>query len=99
MLKDKSLKEINNNTADVIHKFALTSKVKFLGSNSKKGVLYPSDFDLFSPIKEDSSALAKHFQQVFKKPFKYLMEFKCGKNKKGDITINDKPLLKFRLTK
>jgi len=24
---------------------------------------------------------------------------KIGKNKKGDITINDKPLLKFRLTK
>ena len=24
---------------------------------------------------------------------------KIGKNKKGDITINDKPLLKFRLTR
>ena len=24
---------------------------------------------------------------------------KIGKNKKGDITINDKPLLKFRLVK
>jgi hypothetical protein len=24
---------------------------------------------------------------------------KISKNKKGDITINDKPLLKFRLTK
>lgn len=24
---------------------------------------------------------------------------KIGKNKKGDLTINDKPLLKFRLTK
>ena len=87
MLKDKSLKEINNNTADVIHRFALTSKVKFLGSNSKKGILYGSDFDLFSPIKEDASALAKHFQQIFSKPFKYLLEFKCGKNKKGDKLV------------
>jgi len=87
MLKEKSLKEINNNTSDIIHRFALTSKVKFLGSNSKKGVLYPSDFDLFSPIKEDAAALAHHFQQLFKKPFKYLLEFKCGKNKKGDKLV------------
>jgi hypothetical protein len=55
-----------------------------LGSNSKKGILYPSDFDLFSPIKEDAAALAHHLQQVFKKPFKYLIETKIGeyKNKK-----------------
>jgi len=87
MLKDKSLKEINNNTADIIHRYAITSKVKFLGSNSKKGILYPSDFDLLSPIKEPADALAKHFQQIFSKPFKYLMEFKCGKNKKGDKLV------------
>lgn len=85
MLKDKSLKEINNNTADIIHRYAITSKVKFLGSNSKKGILYPSDFDILSPNKEPAYALAKHFQQIFSKPFKYLMEFKCGK--KGDKLV------------
>jgi hypothetical protein len=30
---------------------------------------------------------------------KKILVKKIGKNKKGDITINDKPLLKFRLTK
>lgn len=87
MLKDKKLSEINNNTSDVIHKFALTSKVKFLGSASKKGILYPSDFDLLSPIKEPAEALAKHFQQVFSKPFKYIMEIKIGKTKSGDKLV------------
>lgn len=87
MLKDKKLNEINENTSDVIHRFALTSKVKFLGSASKKGNLYYSDFDLYSPIKEDASALAKHFQQVFSKPFKYIMEIKIGKTKSGDKLV------------
>lgn len=87
MLKDKKLSEINNNTSDVIHRFALTSKVKFLGSNSKKGILYPSDFDLLSPIKEDASALANHFQQIFSKNFKYIMEIKIGKTKSGDKLV------------
>jgi len=87
MLKDRKLNEINENTEKVIHKFALTSKVKFLGSNSKKGILYGSDFDLLSPIKEPADALAHHFQQIFSKPFKYLLEFKCGKTKKGDKLV------------
>jgi hypothetical protein len=30
---------------------------------------------------------------------KKILVKKIGKNKKGDITINDKPLLKFRLVK
>jgi hypothetical protein len=81
MLKNKSLKEINANTEDVIHRFALSSKVKFLGSASKKGISYYSDYDLFSPIKESADALAKHFQQIFSKPFKYFMETKIGEYK------------------
>jgi len=94
MLKDKSLKEINANTENVIHRFALTSKVKFLGSASKKGILYYSDFDLFSPIKESAEALAHHFQQLFKKPFKYLIETKIGEYKNKKLIWTQKQIKK-----
>lgn len=79
MLKKKSLNEIDNRISDVIHKFAVQSKVKFLGSNSFKGLLYASDFDIVSVITEPAEALAKHFQKLFSKPLEvYLMDFKAG---------------------
>jgi hypothetical protein len=94
MLKDRKLSEINANTEKVIHRFALTTKVKFLGSNSKKGILYGSDFDLFSPIKESAEALAKHFQQIFSKPFKYLIETKIGEYKNKKLIWNQQQIKK-----
>jgi len=79
MLKKKSLDEINDRIADVIHKFAVQSKVKFLGSNSYKGLLYASDFDIVSVITEPAEALANHFKKLFSKPLGvYLMDFKAG---------------------
>ena len=79
MLKKKSLDEIDNHIGDVIHHFSVQSKVKFLGSNSYKGLLYASDFDIVSKITEPAEALANHFKKLFAKPSHiYLMDFKCG---------------------
>jgi len=79
MLKKKKLTEIDNRTADVIHKFAVSSTIKFLGSNSYKGLLYGSDFDIVSKITEPAEALSNHFKKLFAKPTHiYLMDFKCG---------------------
>ena len=79
MLKKKSLDEIDNNISDVIHHFSVQSKVKFLGSNSYKGLLYASDFDIVSKITEPAEALANHFKKLFAKPSHvYLMDFKAG---------------------
>jgi hypothetical protein len=43
------------------------------------------------PIKVGDTVLSGRFKN------KKVVVKKIGKNKKGDITINDKPLLKFRI--
>ena len=43
------------------------------------------------PIKVGDTVLGGRFKN------KKIVIKKIGKNKKGDITINDKPLLKFRI--
>lgn len=45
------------------------------------------------PIKVGDTILGGRFKN------KKIVVKKIGKNKKGDITINDKPLLKFRIIK
>lgn len=49
--------------------------------------------DINVPIKLGDTILGGRFKN------KKIVVKKIGKNKKGDITINDKPLLKFRLLK
>ena len=49
--------------------------------------------DINVPIKVGDTILGGRFKN------KKIVVKKIGKNKKGDITINDKPLLKFRLLK
>lgn len=49
--------------------------------------------DINIPIKVGDTVLGGRFKN------KKMVVKKIGKNKKGDVTINDKPLLKFRLLK
>ncbi len=49
--------------------------------------------DINIPIKVGDTILGGRFKN------KKIVVKKIGKNKKGDITVNDKPLLKFRLLK
>ena len=49
--------------------------------------------DINVPIKVGDTVLGGRFKN------KKIVVKKIGKNKKGDITVNDKPLLKFRLLK
>ncbi len=46
MLKKKPWSEIDNRVAKIVHHFAVSEKVKIMGSNSYKGLLYPSDLGL-----------------------------------------------------
>ena len=48
--------------------------------------------DINIPVNVGDTVLSGRFKN------KKVVVKKIGKNKKGDITINDKPLLKFRLT-
>ena len=82
----------------------LTKGILYSNGNSSNLSLFnwiyenPDDFrkqyeDINIPIKVGDTILGGKFKN------RKLVVKKIGKNKKGDITINDKPLLKFRLLK
>lgn len=87
-MKRKSINLLNNKIGDIAHKFAIQNKVKLLGSNSYRGILFGSDYDFVSKITEPMKAFAKHLQHLFKKiPFIFI-DFKAG----IDPTKKDKKL-------
>ena len=65
MLKNKPWSEIANRVAKIVHKYAVSQKVKIMGSNSYKGLLWPSDLDVVSEIADSAKVLAHHFQTLF----------------------------------
>lgn len=68
----------------------------YVGNNSKcQTIDYPNKLNetIKVPIEVGDTVLGGRFKN------KKIVVKKIGKNKKGDITINDKPLLKFRLVK
>lgn len=79
MLKKKPIELINNQVGDIAHKFAIQNKLKLLGSNSYRGLLFPSDYDFTSTITEPIKALSQHFQKLFSKPLPFIfLDFKAG---------------------
>jgi hypothetical protein len=85
MLKKKSWSEIDNRVSKIVHRFAVSQKVKILGSNSFKGMLYPSDLDVVSQITDSAKVLAHHFQKVFSGPLPFLfIDFKAGHGPAAD---------------
>jgi len=77
----KSLSTFAKPLPGIIHKFSIQGKYKLAGSNSFRGMLYPSDIDVVSDISEPAEALAHHFQQLFSKPLPfYFMDFKAGRD-------------------
>jgi hypothetical protein len=63
----KPLSLLNNKIENVVEKFSVRSKVKLLGSNSIRGMLYPSDVDI-EVLAENISAseLAERIQAAVK---------------------------------
>jgi hypothetical protein len=87
-MKRKSIHLLNNKIGDVAHRFSIQNKIKLLGSNSYRGILFGADYDFVSKITEPMKAFAKHLQELFKKvPFIFL-DFKAG----IDPTKKDKKL-------
>jgi hypothetical protein len=87
-MKRKSIDLLNNKIGDIAHRFAIQNKIKLLGSNSYRGILFGSDYDFVSKITEPMKAFAKHLQETFKKvPFIFI-DFKAG----IDPTKKDKKL-------
>jgi hypothetical protein len=78
-MKAKKWSEMDNKVSAIAHKFGISQKVKMMGSNSFKGLLYPSDLDIVSPIQDSAKVLANHFQKLFSKPLPFIfIDFKAG---------------------
>ena len=79
---EKSTKMINDKVETTAHHFAVEHKLKILGSNATRGMLYPSDYDFESKISGRAEALYQEFRKVFRnKKFMnsiYFLDFKCG---------------------
>jgi len=77
----KTIDMINNKIGTIIHKFAVQGKVKLVGSNQRRGMLFTSDYDLLTELSGRADTLADHFKKVMEEIPKrdyYFMDFKCG---------------------
>ena len=81
----KTLDMIDNNVGDLIEKFAVKGKVKLIGSNQQRGLLFTSDYDIMTKLKGRAEILANYFKRVMqeipKKEY-YFMDFKSGLDKR-----------------
>jgi hypothetical protein len=81
-MKRKSIEMLPEEVGQVAQKMSMTTKVKLVGSNSYRGMLYPSDVDLVANLPKNE-AFVKHLQRLFKSK-DYLnkvwlfMDFKAG---------------------
>ena len=78
----KSLSLLPKAVQKNIHKFALSSKYRILGSNSIRGLIFPSDVDVEVSVKKSKreEVLAQHLQSKLKNMNKdaIFLEFKAG---------------------
>jgi len=85
MLKKKKWSEIDNRVAKIVHRFAVSQKLKIMGSNSFKGLHFPTDLDLVATIDDSAKVLANHFQKLFSEPLPFIfMDFKAGHSSSSD---------------
>lgn len=109
MLREKTVEMLNSKTADVINSFAVSGKIRLIGSNSLRSSRYGSDYDietiLTSPtIPKIARMLQEEFKKASKNPDIYITDFKAGNDPrlvyKGDYTDNSlKQYLKNPLVK
>ena len=82
ILIEKPTELLQNEVVKTAHKFAVSNKIKVIGSNAMRGLLYPSDLDFISEFHQRPKALASELKKVFSdKKFMlsiYFMDFKCG---------------------
>ena len=92
-MKAKKWSEMDDRVSNIAHKFGISQKIKMMGSNSFKGLLYPSDLDLVSPIQDSAKVLANYFQELFSKPLPFIfMDFKAGLDNGGKLRWTPKQL-------
>ena len=81
----KSIEMLNNAVGTIINKFGIHGKIKLVGSQQRRGLLYVSDTDILTLLKDSPKLLARYFKEVMleiPKRSYYFMDFKCGLDKR-----------------
>lgn len=81
----KTVDMLNNAVGDLVEKFGIHGKVKLVGSQQRRGLLYVSDTDILTLLKDSPKLLARYFKEVMHEiPRRsyYFMDFKCGLDKR-----------------
>jgi hypothetical protein len=99
----KNIDLLNNNVGNIAHSFSVQHKIKLIGSNATRGMLFPSDFDFESKLSGRAEALFNEFKKIFKNKKLmskiYFMDFKCGlDNRLYPFNINN-PLIPAKMKK
>ena len=89
---------LNNKIGTLIEKFSVKGKVKLVGSNQRRGMLFVSDYDILTELKGRAATLAKHFQNVMKQidtKLYYLIDFKSGLDKRLVYNFDEDDLTEY----
>ena len=77
----KTVEMLNNAVGTIINKFGIHGKIKLVGSQQRRGLLYVSDTDILTQLQGRPELLARYFQEVIQEIPKrsyFFMDFKCG---------------------
>jgi hypothetical protein len=75
---EKTIDMIDNNISSEIMKYAVKGKVKLIGSNSIRGLLFTNDLDIETQLKGSKEHIASLFKKYFVFKDSYFIDFKCG---------------------
>lgn len=81
----KTVEMLNNKVGDLVTAFSVHGKIKLVGSQQRRGLLYVSDTDILTQLQGNPKLLARYFKEVLldipKKSY-FFMDFKCGLDKR-----------------
>lgn len=81
----KTIEMLNDKVGDLVTAFAVHGKIKLVGSQQRRGLLYVSDTDILTQLQSRPELLARYFKEVMleipKKSY-FFMDFKCGLDKR-----------------
>ena len=81
----KSIEMLNNAVGTIINKFGIHGKIKLVGSQQRRGLLYVSDTDILTLLQGRPELLARYFREVVQEIPKrsyFFMDMKCGLDKR-----------------
>ena len=94
----KTVEMLNDKVGDLVTAFAVHGKIKLVGSQQRRGLLYVSDTDILTQLQSRPELLAKYFKEVIldvpKKQY-FFMDFKCGLDKRLVYNFDEDSLAEY----